>query len=258
MNFQIFGIPAYFFCAFTGLVFTICIYIVLMASKKYELSQSLKILFISLLGMIFGAKAFGILSGIYRDIGIGESISIDSLVDTGIVFYGGLFGLLTVYGLCLKTKYSILDQQAINVLAVCIPLFHSIARIGCFLSGCCYGRLYQGILAINYTTVSESSIDVNLRFPVQLFEAFFEFIIFIYLFILLHNKNWMSKKILLQYLIIYSIGRFFIEFLRGDFRRGLIRGISFSQCISVVIWIVIIDFYLSQYKISKKKEDRNV
>lgn len=79
--------------------------------KKYELSQSLKILIISLLGMIFGAKAFGILSGIYRDIGIGESISIDSLVDTGIVFYGGLFGLLAVYGLCLKTKYSILDQQ---------------------------------------------------------------------------------------------------------------------------------------------------
>lgn len=258
VNFQILGIPAYFFCAFTGLVLTICVYIVLMSSKKYELSQSMKVLSLALCGMVFGAKMFGFLSGIYRDIGKGESVTLDSLIDTGIVFYGGLFGLLSIYWLCLRSKHSILDQQAINVLAVCIPLFHSIARVGCFLSGCCYGKLYQGILAVNYTTVIENCIDVNLRFPVQLLEAFFEFLIFIYLFSLLQNKNWRTKNILLQYLIIYSSGRFLIEFLRGDFRRGLIHGVSFSQCISVLILIAIIGYYLRKYKVlRKKKEDWN-
>lgn len=252
------GIPAYFFCAFTGFVIATCIYIVLMSSKKYDISQSTKILFLSLCGMALGAKGFGFLTGIYRNIGIDEPITLDTLLDTGIVFYGGLFGLIITYSLCLKSKHCNLDTQALNILAVCIPLFHAIARIGCFLSGCCFGKLYQGILSINYITTIENHVDENLRFPVQLVEALFEFFIFIYLLSLLKNEHWRSKRLLLRYLAIYSSGRFLLEFLRGDIRRGLIYGISFSQCISVIIWIVLTGYCLNQHTSLKiKREDHN-
>ena len=97
MNFQIFGIPAYFFCAFTGFVVTTSVYIVLMSSKRYDISQSMKILMFSLLGLALGAKIFGFLTGIYRNIGNGEKVTLETMLDTGIVFYGGLFGLLIVY-----------------------------------------------------------------------------------------------------------------------------------------------------------------
>lgn len=258
MNFRILGIPAYFFCAFTGFVIATCIYIVLMSSKKYDISQSTKILFLSLCGMALGAKGFGFLTGIYRNIGIDEPITLDTLLDTGIVFYGGLFGLIITYSLCLKSKHCNLDTQALNILAVCIPLFHAIARIGCFLSGCCFGKLYQGILSINYITTIENHVDENLRFPVQLVEALFEFFIFIYLLSLLKNEHWRSKRLLLRYLAIYSSGRFLLEFLRGDIRRGLIYGISFSQCISVIIWIVLTGYCLNQHTSLKiKREDHN-
>lgn len=100
-----------------------------MSSKRYDISQSMRILFISLLGMVLGAKVFGILTGVYRNIGIGEKITLRTLLDTGIVFYGGLFGLLIVFMLCLHSRHFSLDKYALDVLAVCIPLFHSIARI---------------------------------------------------------------------------------------------------------------------------------
>lgn len=252
IDFCVFGIPAYFFCAFCGFVITTCIYIMLMSSKKYDISQSMKILFISLGGMALGAKIFGYLTVIYRNIGLGKTITIDCLFDTGIVFYGGLLGLIVTYFFCLKTKHCILDVQAIDVLAVCIPLFHMIARIGCFLSGCCYGKIYKGMLAVNYTTIIEGRVDVSSRFPVQIVEALFELVVFIYLYLLLQNEAWKLRQLLFQYLTIYSIGRFFLEFLRGDVRRGLIYGISFSQCISVIMWIVLISYCL------KKKRFKNI
>lgn len=236
-----------------GFVVATCIYIVLMSSKKYNISQSMKILAVSLLGLILGAKIFGFLTGIYRNIGNGEKVTLKTLLDTGIVFYGGLFGLLIVFMLCLHSKHCSLDKYALEVLAVCIPLFHSIARIGCFSSGCCFGKIYKGVLSINYITIINGRVDENIRFPIQLVEASFEFLLFLYLLTLLNSAQWKEKKILEKYLIFYSIARFIFEYLRGDMRRGLICGVSFSQCISVLIWINVGFLYLKRYMISKQK-----
>lgn len=253
VDLQIFGIPVYFFCAIIGLVITICVYIALISEKKYDISQSVKILFLSLFGMIVGCKIFGFLTGVYRCIGNKQKVTFDAILDTGIVFYGGLFGLIIVYSICLKSKKCIVDKNAIDVIAVCIPLFHSIARIGCFFSGCCYGKEYVEPLAIKYITIIENEINESLRFPIQLVEALFEFLLFWYLLTLLHNERWQEKKILVRYLIFYSIARFMFEYLRGDVRRGLICGISFSQGISILIWVNLGFLYLRRYIISKQK-----
>lgn len=45
IDFQILGLPSYLFVALSGGVITICLYIVLMFSKEYDISQSMKILF---------------------------------------------------------------------------------------------------------------------------------------------------------------------------------------------------------------------
>ena len=49
IDFQILGLPSYLFVALSGGVITICLYIVLMFSKEYDISQSMKILFFSLI-----------------------------------------------------------------------------------------------------------------------------------------------------------------------------------------------------------------
>jgi len=48
------------------------------------------------------------------------------------------------------------------------------------------------------------------------------------------------------YLVIYSVGRFFLEFLRGDVNRGMWLFLSTSQLISILIILaVLIELYLS-------------
>lgn len=141
VGFYIFGIPPYFFCAVVGLVAAVCLNIILVAAKRYCLQEYMKVLLVSIISMLLFARLFGCLSGIYRAIGGGEVITFDTIKNTGIVFYGGLFGLVFGYYLGLNSKLiTVKDLYAIDVLAVCIPLFHAIARVGCFLAGCCYGR----------------------------------------------------------------------------------------------------------------------
>ena len=102
------------------------------------------------------------------------------------------------------------DAHIMDILAVCIPLFHSIARIGCFFGGCCFGLESHGHIAINYTTTVFNEAITAYRIPTQLIEAAFNFCLFLYLLHLFRDEYWESKKILRRYLLLYSIGRFVI------------------------------------------------
>ncbi len=239
-HFRILGVPAYFFCAYLGFVVTTCFYMSMVVAKGLGVSKSMRLLLLSLLGMAAGAKLFGYLTGVYRCIGQGIPIGIAQLRHTGIVYYGGLFGLLASYRLLLQSPRWSMEHQVMDLLAVCIPLFHAISRIGCFFSGCCFGREYDGLFHVLYTTQLADGVDTSLRFPVQLLEAVFEFTVFGYLFWLSRKPDWHQRHLLVRYLQIYSIGRFFLEFLRGDIERGVIRGISFSQAISCILWLILL------------------
>ena len=252
VGFTIFDIPAYFFFTGIGLVISISIFIILMANRNYSPTTNIRILFAVTIIVILSARLFGCLSGIYRDIGLNREITWDSIKQTGIVFYGGLIGLLMSYRLLtrlLKQDYYILD-----ILAVCIPLFHSISRVGCFFGGCCFGKESNTGFAVNYTTRVFDEIVTANRIPVQLIEAVFNACLFFYLYHLLRNSDWTQKNILRRYLLLYSIGRFLIEFLRGDLTRGVIAGISFSQIISVLIWVYLFITAYNKYKKPKMEE----
>ena len=206
--------------------------------------------------MVLFAKLFGFLSGIYRDIGLGNSITLEGILNTGIVFYGGLIGLLISYYIC--TKVSKQDKRILDIVAVCIPLFHSITRVGCFVGGCCFGIEIHSHFAINYTTTVFDEVTTTYRVPTQLIEAVFNICLFVYLLFLFSRNNWKEKNILRRYLLIYSIGRFIIEFWRGDLVRGVILGVSFSQVISILIWIYLLSTYIKSKKVATIKEELTV
>lgn len=246
IGFKILAMPPYFFCAFVGFVVSCCLYVVLMTSKKYDVQQSIRALFISIIGLAIGARIFGCLSGIYRAIGIKEIVTFKTIKETGIVFYGGVFGLLLTYSICVHHKCFKLDKYALDVLAVTIPLFHTITRIGCFLAGCCFGKEYEGIFSVNYTNIIQSTEITCNRVPIQIIEAIYTFILFIYLICCLKKINWKEQNILLKYLAMYSTGRFLLEYFRGDIVRGVINGISFGQFVSVIIWIFIVGYLIKK------------
>ena len=61
-----------------------------------------------------------------------------SAVFGGAVFYGGLIGGAISGLLYLKVAKQSIPLYT-DLMAPLIPLFHSFARVGCFLGGCCYG-----------------------------------------------------------------------------------------------------------------------
>lgn len=150
----------------------------------------------------------------------------------GSVFYGGLIGGIMAGMITVKAKkYPAPDIT--DCAAPAVALFHSFGRVGCFLGGCCYG-VESDFGFIYHNSLIESANGVR-RFPVQLFEAGFELIVFIVLWRLLKAGK-QKGRLFLLYLIIYPVGRFFLEFLRGDEYRGFIFGLSTSQVISILLF----------------------
>ena len=251
IGFLIFGLPPYFVCAVVAFVVATCVFIVLIESKGYSVSENTRGLLISIVGMLVVSRLFGVFTGLFRAVICKESITLETFTQTGIVYYGGLLGLVMSYLCCLRTRlFQNKDIYVLDILAVPIPLFHSISRIGCFLAGCCYGKPW--IYGVKYSIILNCEVDITNRIPVQLIEAVVELGIFFYLIRLLKTLEWRNKHILIRYLGVYSIVRFFLEFIRGDEVRGVWNGISFSQIISIVIWLSLL-FYI--YKSNQLKED---
>ncbi len=241
VNVQVFGIPGYIFCSILAFVLSACCFITILSRKKYPVEISVKWGLFSLLGLFIGARLFGCISGIYRAIGVREALTMNTIFHTGIVFYGGLIGYLTVFYVGIrKTEGRCEGLHVLDLAALVMPLFHGISRIGCFMAGCCYGRESDFPISIYYTVLINGTMDTRMRIPIQLIEAGFEIVLFLYLLILVKKENWKDQHILERYLFCYGMGRFFLEFFRGDEIRGIIHGISFSQVISIgiILWSI--------------------
>lgn len=156
-------------------------------------------------------------------------------VSGGIVFYGGMIGVLVgVVLFCkIRKKESILMLDSI---APAIPLFHFWGRIGCLFAGCCYG------LPWSWGVIMRDSPDV-IRFPVQFIEGVC--CLGIFLALIIKEKKHGRKWNICIYLISYAICRFVLEYFRGDTVRGIWWGmLSTAQIVSVIIFIVCITVIL--------------
>lgn len=243
---NIFGsqISMYSLSAVTGLLisgFTAC-----KLSKRRNILYIDTIMFLlfSFIGVYFGgiilyaltqwqyiSALFRNFSAIWND---GMFLPFLTVIFGGSVFYGGLLGGIAAGVLYLKvTKQSLGDFS--DLAAAAAPLFHAFGRIGCFLGGCCYG-IESDIGFVYENALVESANGVR-RFPVQLAESAFEFLLFA-LILFMFIKGIQKHRLFLWYLFIYSIGRFILEFFRGDEYRGFVGVLSTSQFISVFIFAV--------------------
>ena len=152
----------------------------------------------------------------------------------GFVVYGGIIGgILAAYIFSRKQKY---DFRLILDLAFpSVAVAQGFGRIGCFLAGCCYGAPTDAWYGITFHNSYIAPNDIKL-FPTQLVSSAGMFCI---AGILLVYDRYGKKqgRIGALYLFLYSIGRFCIEFWRGDAERGHVGVLSTSQFISIFIFI---------------------
>jgi len=157
----------------------------------------------------------------------------------GAVLYGGYLGAIAGGWLYLRA----IRHPALPVLDITSTYYGlglAIHRsLACFMAGCCFGKptdLPWGVVFPEGSFAYQAYGAVPVH-PTQIYEALLGLIIFIALVAWRRRRQVYGELWALQ-LYIYSIGRFVIEFARGDSDRGFLGPLSTSQWISVVMFLI--------------------
>jgi len=162
----------------------------------------------------------------------------------GIAIHGALIGaVLTaiVYARIKKVSF----WQLADIIAPSLILGQAIGRWGNFMNQEAHGGPMSEAAYENFHQylpdfiMNQMCIDGIMYYPTFLYESLWNILIFIIL-ILLRKYNPLRGNIFLSYVILYSIGRFFIEGLRTDsLYFGPIRQAQLFSVTLIVIAIVV-------------------
>ncbi|MDI7259446.1 MAG: prolipoprotein diacylglyceryl transferase [Thermodesulfobacteriota bacterium] len=196
---------------------------------------------------IIGSRALYVLVNfdLYRE----NPLQIFKIWEGGLVFYGGLI-LAAVVSFAYMRWHRLPVWKLADLFSPSIALGLFFGRIGCFFAGCCYGKetsLPWGMIFTDPNSLARLNVSLH---PTQLYEAISSLAIFFFL-------NWKRRKktfegqIFWLFLLLYSVIRFFFEYLRDDPRGFLFGGfLSTSQGIGISLAIVSLFmlFYLKRDK----------
>lgn len=220
--------------------------------KLVDKDNFLNLIFYSIIAGIAGGRILAVINSLNSY----NFLDIFKIYNGGFSILGSIIGVSIFIFSFLKIKK--IDFKLLDLLCVYAPLLQCISRMGCLLSGCCYGKITNLPWAIKYLN-SECSAPVGLYLhPTQIYSS----LILLSFFILFKAKykSWIETpgKFFSFYLILSALERFSVDFLRGDreFLNSKIlifKILSITQIIALsIIFLVILRFIilkLSKYKI---------
>lgn len=170
----------------------------------------------------------------------------------GLTFYGGLLAAVLLGILFLKRRGQPVAEIT-DILAPQIALGVSIARVGCFLNGCCFGKessLPWACVFPNDSLAGSVMPGLHLH-PVQLYAVIANLLIAIILWRLL-KRNLPAGSVFAWLLILYGGWRFIIDFWRYYEDELLLGGgrleLSWNQVVSAVLICVGIGLLMRSVK----------
>lgn len=168
----------------------------------------------------------------------------------GFVYFGGLIsGWLGVLTYCFYRKLPFLRWA--DFYAPLLSLSHALGRIGCVLSGCCFGT---------YCTVPWA---LDGRHPTATYLVVGELLIFFMIMALekmrtQHPVKEASGALFFKWVFLSSLLRYVVEFYRDDFRGRfyhlpLLGTLSISQLICLALMLISTGFFIFHLVRNKKK-----
>ena len=162
----------------------------------------------------------------------------------GVVAYGGfLGGLVAAIVYCRIHGIPLLAWADCVVPSMCVGL--AITRVGCFLGGCDFGRVWDGPWAVQFPVGSPAflehrslgllssgaaaSLPVH---PTQLYEALAG-VVLLFAVWAVQRRRRASGYALAAFALGYGVLRYLIEIVRADPNRGAIGPWSTSQFIAI-------------------------
>ena len=134
-----------------------------------------------------------------------------------------------------------------------VAMAQGFGRIGCLLAGCCYGIELDPAnpIGIVFHNSAYAPNDVALL-PTQIISSVLDFAN-CFVLLALSKKLKTDGQVASCYLIFYSIGRFVLEYFRGDLIRGNVGEFSTSQFISLFICLIGLVLLFGLPVLAKKK-----
>ena len=240
--FTIFGIDVMWYGVLIATGMLIGIALAIRESKRVGISEDdvLNIAIIAIPVAIICARLYYVIfSWDYYSQNPGEIFNIRG---GGLAIHGGLIGGILTGFIYAKVKKLDFFKTA-DAVMVGMPLAQAIGRWGNFINGEAHGgptSLPWGIMV--------DGVKVH---PTFLYESIWDFGIFLFIMFYMRKKKTYEGEVIVSYITLYSIGRFFIEGLRTDsLMFGPIRMAQFVSLVGVVGGLVL-HFYLKNR--AKKK-----
>lgn len=197
-----------------------------------------------------GARIQHIIFDGFFEIYLQKPIAMLYLWKGGLAFYGAIvLGSAAIVFYLVAAGRPVMRYLDLFTLPCALGLV--LGRIGCYLNGCCFGKISAGPLGAEFIknglSAKKQFLDTmiaNLNeapYPViqtQLIEALFGFLLFLFLFFI---RRRVTKPGVMfgGWLIGYAVVRFIVEIFRDD-DRGLFFGgmLSTSQLIAVATLVL--------------------
>ena len=238
--FTIFGLDIMWYGVLMASAMVLCVILALREGKRVNISEDdiLNLAIVAIPCGLLGARLYYV---IFNWSWYSENLSeILNFRGGGMAIHGALIGGILAGFVYTKVKKINFFKMADTVM-LGIPLGQAIGRWGNYINGEAHGgptNLPWGIMV--------DGVKVH---PTFLYESIWDLGIFIFLWCFRKKKTY-EGQLAIIYLILYSIGRFFIEGLRTD--SLMIGPLRMAQVISLVTIIVCVILH----KILSKKKNR--
>jgi len=192
--------------------------------------------FVVLVWGFLGARFFYVIQNLSYY--MAEPLKIFAVWEGGLIFYGGaIAAFLGFWLMARKKKWPF--WKTLDFLVPYVALTHAFGRIGCFLNGCCYGKVCDLPWAVRFPQLSYAV------HPTQLYEALYDLVLFAFL-IKREKRVRFEGEISLLYFLLYGMGRYLIEFLREP--GWMWMGLTSNQWLSVAIMVTAFIIFKSRQR----------
>ena len=249
--FSIFGLDVYWYGIFIGCGIILGTILAMRYMKKIggNPDNVLDFMVYGVLLCIIGARLYYVIFSwdLYKN----NLMDVFNLRKGGLAIYGGIIAAL-IFGVFFVKRRKISFWYMADVMIPYVPLGQAIGRWGNFFNREAFGGYSDGLFAMRYqlSQVSESNLNQNIInnavtvngveyiqvHPTFLYESLWNIGVFIVL-LLLRRSGKFKNCMFAWYLVLYGIGRMWIEGMRTDSLYLFGTGIRVSQALSFLMVI---------------------
>ncbi len=234
---EIFGLTIYWYGIFYMLGFIFSYFFILYFAKDFGFKKEKieDIIFFTMLFSVLGGR-LGYILFYNLEFYLSNIFEIFAVWNGGMSIHGGFIGgFLSLYYFSKKEKYNLLKLCDLFVIPASLAL--AFGRLANFINQELVGKITNSSIGIVFPRH-----DNEIRWPSTIFDGFKSLITFQILLYLQFFKNLAAGTITALFIILYNLGRFFIDFLREP--DILIGFLSMGQVLCLIFtlfgfWLLI-------------------